>query len=306
MRIARVVTGNAGAIVMENSYHGNSKLVGEMSTMTYPADQRPPHVQAVEPPNTYRGSFRKGEGYDEQLGGKYADLVDSAIDELTANGEGVAAFVCDQIFDSQGALDAPQDYFERVYTKVRAAGGLCVADEVQSGVCRTGTFWGIEHYAVPDIVFTGKPFGGGYPVAAVFTTREIADQWASSDIYFNTFGGNPVSAAAARAVLRYAREQHMVEHVNTVGNYLVSALEELATRYSIIGNIQGRGLFIGVDLVKDRVSREPATEVARLIPDAMKDEGVLIGLTGPHGNCLKFRPPLVFSKDDVDVTMRAF
>lgn len=306
MRIARVVTGNSGAIVMENSYHGNSKLVGEMSTMTYPADRRPPYIQAVEPPNTYRGSYRKGEGYDEQLGQKYAALVDSAIEKLDANGEGVAAFVCDGIFDSQGALDAPHDYFEHAYEKVRAAGGLCIADEVQAGVCRTGTFWGIEHYAVPDIVFTGKPFGGGYPVAAVFTTREIADQWASSDIYFNTFGGNPVSAAAARAVLRYAKERNMLEHVNTVGNYLVSALEDMATRHTIIGNIQGRGLFIGVDLVKDRATREPASDVARLIPDAMKDEGVLIGLTGPHGNCLKFRPPLVFTKADVDFTMQAF
>jgi 4-aminobutyrate aminotransferase-like enzyme len=306
MRIARVVTGNSGAIVMENSYHGNSKLVGEMSTMTYPADQRPAYIQAIEPPNTYRGSYRKGEGYDEQLGRKYAALVEPAIDALTNNGEGVAAFVCDGIFDSQGALEAPQDYFEHVYAKVRAAGGLCIADEVQAGVCRTGTFWGFERYAVPDIVFTGKPFGGGYPVAAVFTTREIADQWANSDIYFNTFGGNPVSAAAARAVLRYAKDQNIPEHVNTVGSYLVSALEELASRYSIIGNIQGRGLFIGVDLVKDRVSREPAAEIARLIPDAVKDEGVLIGLTGPHGNCLKFRPPLVFSKEDVDFTIRAF
>jgi 4-aminobutyrate aminotransferase-like enzyme len=115
-----------------------------------------------------------------------------------------------------------------------------------------------------------------------------------------------VSAAAARAVLRYAKDQNIPEHVNTVGSYLVSALEELASRYSIIGNIQGRGLFIGVDLVKDRVSREPAAEIARLIPDAVKDEGVLIGLTGPHGNCLKFRPPLVFSKEDVDFTIRAF
>jgi 4-aminobutyrate aminotransferase-like enzyme len=306
MRIARVVTGNTGAIVMENSYHGNSKLVGEMSTMTYPADRRPPYIQAVEPPNTYRGSYRKGEGYDEQLGQKYAARVDSGIEKLDGNGEGVAAFICDGIFDTQGALDAPQDYFEQVYVKVRAAGGLCIADEVQAGVCRTGTFWGFEHYAVPDIVFTGKPFGGGYPVAAVFTTREIADQWASSDIYFNTFGGNPVSAAAARAVLRYAKEQNMLEHVNTVGNYLVSALEDLATRHTIIGNIQGRGLFIGVDLVKDRATREPASDVARLIPDAMKNEGVLIGLTGPHGNCLKFRPPLVFTKADVDFTMQAF
>jgi 4-aminobutyrate aminotransferase-like enzyme len=307
MRIARVVTSNSGAVVMEGSYHGNSKLVGEMSTATYTPDKRPPYVQAVEPPNTYRGSFRTGEADDGQLGQKYADLVDPAIAALQANGEGLAAFVCDTIFDSQGALDAPRDYFARVYEKVRAAGGVCIADEVQAGVCRTGTFWGFEQYdVVPDIVFTGKPFGGGYPVAAVFTTREIADRWAESDVYFNTFGGNPVSAAAALAVIRYAKDQNMPEHVKSVGEYLVSSLERLAEKHQLIGNIQGKGLFIGVDLVKDRESREPASEVARLIPDAMKDEEVLIGLTGPHGNCLKFRPPLVFSKADVDFTMSAF
>ncbi|MGI9284200.1 MAG: aspartate aminotransferase family protein [Pseudomonadales bacterium] len=307
MRIARVVTGNSGAVVMENSYHGNSKLVGEMSTATYPREQRPPYVQAIEPPNVYRGPFRAGEGCDEQLGQKYAELIDPAIDALERNGEGLAAFACDGIFDSNGALEAPADYFQHVYRKVRAAGGLCIADEVQAGVCRTGTFWGFENYdVIPDIVFTGKPFGGGYPVAAVFTTRAIADLWAKSDVYFNTFGGNPVAAAAAKAVIRYAKERDMLNHVKTVGDYLVRSLEKLAQKHPVIGNIQGLGLFIGVDLVKDRTTREPAAELARLIPDAMKAEGVLIGLTGRYGNCLKFRPPLVFSQADVDITMKAF
>jgi 4-aminobutyrate aminotransferase-like enzyme len=306
MRIARVVTGNSGAIVMENSYHGNSKLVGEMSTMTYSADQRPPWIQAVEPPDTYRGSFRSGQGDDGQLGSEYAQLAEPAIEVLERNGEGLAAFVCDTIFDSNGALRAPDDYFQHVYREVRAAGGLCIADEVQAGICRTGTFWGFEHYeVVPDIVFTGKPFGGGYPVAAVFTTRKIADQWAKSDVYFNTFGGNPVAAAAARAVIRYAGERNILEHVNDLGAYLMSRLENLAQRHRVIGNIQGRGLFICVDLVKDRQTREPASELARLIPDAMKAEGVLIGLTGRYGNCLKFRPPLVFSREDADTTVAA-
>jgi 4-aminobutyrate aminotransferase-like enzyme len=307
MRIARVVTGNSGAVVMEGSYHGNSKLVGEMSTATYPKEKRPSYIQAVEPPNTYRGSFREGEGDDELLGQRYADLVDPAIEALEDNGQGLAAFVCDTIFDSQGALDAPGDYFTRVYEKVHAAGGLCIADEVQAGVCRTGTFWGFEQYdVVPDIVFTGKPFGGGYPVAAVFTTRAIADEWARSDIYFNTFGGNPVAAAAARAVIHYAKEHNILEHVSSVGEYLVSHLRQLAQKHEVIGHIQGRGLFVGVDLVRDRKTREPAAELARLIPDAMKAEGVLIGLTGPNGNCLKFRPPLVFTEEDVDITLEAF
>jgi 4-aminobutyrate aminotransferase-like enzyme len=307
MRIARVVTGSNGAIVMENSYHGNSKLVGEMSTATYAPQDRPPWIQAIEPPNTWRGPFRTGEGDDDELGRRYADLIDPAIEALRNNGEGLAAFVCDGIFDSNGALEAPADYFQQAYEKVRAAGGLCIADEVQAGICRTGTFWGFEHYdVVPDIVFTGKPFGGGYPVAAVFTTREIADAWAASDVYFNTFGGNPVAAAAAKAVIHFAQRERMPEHVRDVGAYLRDRLVALSHKHEIIGNIQGLGLFIGVDLVKDRVKRAPASEIAGKIPDAMKAEGVLIGLTGRFGNCLKFRPPLVFSKADVDATVEAF
>jgi len=302
MRIARTVTGNTGIIVMENSYHGNSKLVGEMSTSTYPPEKRPPWIAAVEPPNSYRGPFREG---GENLARKYADLVDDAIARLQASGHGVAAFVCDSIFDSQGTLEAPRDYFRMVYKKVRAAGGLCVADEVQAGYGRTGKYWGFEHYGItPDIVFTGKPMGNGHPVTSVTTSREIADQWSSQDVYFNTFGGNPVSAAAADAMMQVMEDEHVLENVGRTGAYLRKSLEQLADRHSIIGNVRGRGFFMGVELVNDRDSKQPALEAARLIPDQMKDEGVLIGLTGRLGNVLKFRLPLVASKSNVDLLVR--
>ncbi|RDE24657.1 aspartate aminotransferase family protein [Motiliproteus coralliicola] len=302
VRIARSVTGSNGLIVMENSYHGNSKLVTEMST-AYPETLRgdTPHIEAIEPPNTYRGSFRLDGDNDQLLGQQYADLAESAIDKLQRRDQGLAAFVCDSIFDSNGALDAPQDYFQKLSDKVHSAGGLMIADEVQAGVCRTGTFWGFEQYDfVPDIVFTGKPLGAGFPVAAVFTTRQIADKWASQDMYFNTFGGNPVASAAGKAVLQFAKEQNMTEHVQAVGAYLQTQLVELADKHPIIGNVQGKGLFLGIDLVKDRATREPASELAAKIPDAMKQKGVLIGLTGAFGNCLKFRPPLVVEKPDID------
>lgn len=306
MRIARVVTGKSGAIVMQGSYHGNSKLVGEMSTMTYPPEQQPPYIQTVEPPNTYRGSYKKGDGDDDALGQKYADLIDPAIDKLESNGNGLAAFVCDSIFDSQGALEAPDDYFKHAYRKVRAAGGLCIADEVQSGVCRTGTWWGFENYGVvPDIAFTGKPFGGGFPVAAVFTTKAIAELWAQSDVYFNTFGGNPVAASAAKAVLDFAKDNKIRDHVNTLGTHLRKELNRLVEKHAMVSNIQGRGLFMGIEIVKDKATKEPAPEIARLIPDAMKDEGVLIGLSGPYGNRLKFRPPLVIKRKEIDAALKA-
>lgn len=306
MRIARVITGSSGSIVMEHSYHGNSKLAGEMSTATYPSDRQPPWIKTLVPPNTYSGPYRHTDLNEEELARRYADLIDPAIDELNQNGEGLAAFVCDSIFDSQGTLEAPKDYFQHIYRKVRAAGGLCIADEVQAGVCRTGKFWGFEHYdVVPDIVFTGKPLGSGFPVAAVFTTRAIADIWAKSDAYFNTFGGNPVAAIAVKSTIRYARENNIPAHTTEVGNYLKQELYTLAEKHKIIGDIQGLGLFIGVELVTDRVSREPASDIARLIPDAMKNEGILVGLTGRRGNRLKFRPPLVYSKKDADETISA-
>ena len=302
MRIARTITGNTGIIVMEGSYHGNSKLVGEMSTAVYPADKRPSYIEAIEPPNTYRGPYKEGE---QDLGRKYADLVDAAIARLNAAGHGVAAFVCDSIFDSQGTLEAPPDYLQRIYEKVRAAGGLCVADEVQAGFGRTGKYWGFEHYGVvPDIVFTGKPMGNGHPVSSVTTSRAIADEWSQSDIYFNTFGGNPVSAAAANAMMQVMQDEKLVDNCQTVGAYFRKRLEELAEKHPIIGNVRGRGLFLGVELVKDRASQEPAAELAALLPDRFKDEGILIGMTGRFGNVLKFRMPLVTKRNHIDIIIR--
>ena len=300
MRLARTYTGNNGAIVMEASYHGNSTLIDELSTAAHPvASERPEHVVAVEPPNTYRGPFRDGEHDD--LGARYAGLVDEAIAELDKRAQGTAAFMCDTIFDSQGSLAAPRDYFKRVYEKVRAAGGLCIADEVQPGLCRTGKWWGFEHYdVVPDIVVLGKPVGDGHPLAAVVTTREIAQKFAESAVYFNTFGGNPVSTAVGKAVLDVCERENLVANCAEVGAYFKQRLEQLAERHPIIGHVHGMGLFLGIELVHDRDTKEPATDIASQIPDAMKAKGVIMGMTGRYGNVLKIRPQLIFSKVNVD------
>ena len=298
MLIARAVTGKRGAIVMDHSYHGNSTLIGEMSTSTYSRKKRPDHIAAVEPPNLYRGTY----GSDEpDVGAKYAALVDDGIQRFEQNGQGLAAFMCDGIFDSQGGLEAPGDYFEHVYAKVRAAGGLCIADEVQPGFGRTGRMWGFEQYGVlPDIVSLGKPMGNGHPVAGVVTTPAIMQKFAEKSFYFNTFGGNPVSAAAGKAVLEEIEEKSLVSHVAAVGAHLRAGLEELATRHEIIGNVHGMGLYQALELVKDRETREAAREECQKIPDALKEEGILLGLTGPRGNVLKIRPPLVFDKSNAD------
>jgi 4-aminobutyrate aminotransferase-like enzyme len=298
MRMARTCTGQRGTIVMENSYHGNSTLVHELST-ALPSACRPRYVTTVEPPNVYRG--KTAGQHDDQPGSMYANMIDDAVHTLTENGEGLAAFLCDTIFDTQGSLAAPADYFSRVYEKVRAARGLCIADEVQAGLCRTGKWWGFEHYdVVPDIVTLGKPLGDGHPVAAVVTSREIAERFTQSTVYFNTFGGNPVSAAVGLAVLDVCQNLNLADHCASVGAYLDQRLRELAETQPLIGHIHGRGLFLGVELVNDRVTREPATAIARLVPDAMKAQGVVMGITGPLGNILKIRPPLIFSKGNAD------
>ena len=303
MRIARTVTGKRGAIVMHNSYHGNSTLINELSTCAYPADQRPDYVEAVEPPNTYRGAF----GPEDEPGRRYAELVDRAIEALDKNGSGVAAFLCDSIFDTQGTLEAPTDYFQRAYSSVRAAGGLCIADEVQSGFARTGQhMWGFENYdVVPDIVTLGKPMGAGHPIGAVVTTPDIAAAFAKRAVYFNTFGGNPVSAAVGSAVLDVFEEEGLQQNVREVGSHLRGKLLQLAHKHRLVGDVRGRGLFLGIELVRDPETREPAMAEALAIAESMRETGVLLGVTGRFGNVIKIRPPLVFCHEDADFLVQA-
>lgn len=308
MRIARSVTGNNGAIVLDNAYHGNSSLIHELSPRNYSPEQRPRYVATIEPPNTYRGSFRACKNSaDTNLGEKYASLVDDAITQLEDAGEGVAAFMCDAIFDTQGAIQAPKDYFKKVYEKVRAAGGLCIADEVQPGFGRTGHhMWGFQNYdVVPDIVTLGKPMGDGHPVAGVVTTRSIADEFAKKSRYFNTFGGNPVSAIVGKTVLEVIEEEKLQQNAREVGGYLCARLGSLKKKYPIIGDVRGMGLFLGVELVRDRESIEPAKKEALAIAEQMRRKGILIGASGRFGNVLKIRPPLVFSRENADQVVDA-
>ena len=297
LRIARAVSGKTGAVVMENAYHGNSVLMNELSTCVSEPGSRPPHVAAVEPPNTYRGPF----GPDPGAGARYASLVDGAISQLNDSGGGLAAFLCDSIFDSQGTLEAPPDYFARVYDQVRSAGGLCIADEVQAGFGRTGTWWGFEHYdVVPDIVTLGKPMGAGHPMGAVVTSREILEQFSQRNVYFNTFGGNPVSAAVGNAVLDVFEDEALLDHVRNVSPYLRAQLQQLQQRHRLIGDVRGRGLFMGIELVGDRDNKVPDRNTALAVAEQMRDHGVLVGATGRHGNVIKVRPPLPFCVDNVD------
>ena len=301
VRIARTVTGKQGAIVTERSYHGNSDLVGLLSTDSYPAEDRPPWLGVVEPPNAYRGPFRGDGGTD--LADGYAGLVADVVGDLDAAGHGTATLLIDTSWDSNGVLIAPDGYVGRCADLVRAAGGLVIADEVQAGYCRMGThFWGHAHYGlVPDIVTIGKPMGAGHPVAAVVTTPEIAGRFAERRNYFNTFGGNPVSSRVALTVLDVIADEGLLDNATSTGELLGRRLREIGERHGIVGAVQGRGLFWGLDLVTDRATREPIayTDAKRLVSE-LCGRGVLAGVTGRYTNVLKIRPPLVFAPEHVE------
>jgi len=301
-RIARTVTGHQGAIVTEDAYHGNSIVVTELSTEEYPAGERPDYLQAVEAPNEYRGSYRAGE---PGLGEKYADRVGEAIGLLARRGQRPAMFMSDNIFSSNGVLTPPPEYLQNVYRQVRAAGGLVVADEVQSGLCRLGDhMWGFEDSSViPDIVTMGKPMGDGHPLAVVVTTPAIAEEFSRKFHYFNTFGGNPVSAAVGLAVLDVIEHEFILQNVNEVGAYLKQGFNDLAARHERIGDVRGKGLFFGVELVRDRSSLEPADTEAHAVTEWLRDHGVLLAVSGPQNNVLKIRPPLVFSRSNADLLL---
>jgi 4-aminobutyrate aminotransferase-like enzyme len=304
-RLAKAHTGNDGGIVIERAYHGTTEIVNDLSPAELKAGEAPaPHIAAVPSPDGYRGAHRRTEpGYAE----RYATYLDDAIAALAERGHGTAAFYLDLILASSGILVPPPGYLSAAFAKVRAAGGLCVADEVQSGFGRMGShFWGFEgHGVIPDIVTLGKPIGNGYSMAAVVTTPEIVRSLVGQSGFFSTTGGNPVACAVGLAVLDVLESEKLQQNADTVGTYLRSSLQSLAERRPLIGDVRGSGLFVGVELVRDRESLEPASEETDAIVNAMREDGVLVGIEGEHGNILKIRPPLAFSQANADQLVAA-
>jgi 4-aminobutyrate aminotransferase-like enzyme len=298
-RIARTCSGNKGMMVSEFSYHGNSTLVHTLSSAD--SDRRPDWLALFEPPCQYRPAFDGDDLLED-----YVDSVRNAISALKKKGHEPAAIMIDSIFDSPGTIESPPGYFQQVYRTVREAGGLVIADEVQSGYCRTGLWWGFEHdNVVPDIVTLGKPMGAGHPLAAVVTTPEIAAKFASKSSYFNTFGGNPVSTAVGEVVIDIIDRENILENVVKVGAYTKAGLKNLQERNEIIGDVRGRGLFLGLDIVKDRSSKTPDATTAQQIANLMKDEGVILSTHGRYDNVLKIRPPMIFSQANADQLLAA-
>ena len=293
-RLARAYTGNDGAIATRHAYHGNSTFVSALDCSTR-RPQRPNHWLATVPAPPDAAA----PGEDAAA---YAGHFDAAIAALAAHGHRPAAFYMDSLFATDG-LDLPAaGYLDEALRRLGAAGGLCVADEVQPGLGRTGTaMWGFQNLGiVPDIVTTGKPMGNGHPLAVLVTRREIVDAFFAGDRYFNTFGGNPVSAAVGLAVLDVVEREGLPDNARLVGSYLRGGLAELAGRHEAVGAVKGTGLFLGVAIVDPATGQaDPAS--ARRIINEMCRRGVLVGLTGPSSNLLKIRPPLVFGRAEADL-----
>jgi 4-aminobutyrate aminotransferase-like enzyme len=304
-QIARSVTGNHGMVVTEASYHGVSHLTRQLSTDSYPAEERPDWLAVIEPPNLYRGPFR-----DDSAGAaeKYLQQARSQLDLLEQRGYKPAAVMIDMIWDSNGPLAPPADYVTGLCAEVRKRGGIVIADEVQAGYCRSGErWWTSDIYGIePEILTCGKPMGAGHPLALMSTTRAIIDAYAEKYSYFNTFGGNPVSAAVGRAVIEVIESEGLLQNAHDTGAYLEAGLRELATRHESIGNVQGRGLFWGLDMVRDPQTREPFDrDEMRHLGSLIVQQGVITGTSGRYGQVLKLRPPLVFSRADADKTLAA-
>jgi len=302
LRLARAHTQRKEMIVVEAGYHGNTTGLVEISPYKFDGKGGAgalPHVYKVPMPDVYRGSYKRD---DPRAGEKYARHVAEAVERIRELSSGVCAFICESALGCGGQIILPDGYLDAAYHYVRAAGGVCIADEVQTGMGRVGThFWAFETQGVvPDIVTIGKPIGNSHPLGAVVTTPEIAASFANGMEYFNTFGGNPVSCAIGLAVLDVIKEERLQENALRVGAHLMNGLRGLMEKHPLIGDVRGRGLFVGIELVRNRATLEPAPEQAAYIANRMKGRGILLSTDGPLHNVLKIKPPLVFTEANAD------
>jgi 4-aminobutyrate aminotransferase-like enzyme len=300
-RVAKAVTSGDQFIAIENGYHGNTNACIDVSSYKFDGPGGsgcPDHVHLLPMPDPYRGLYA---GSDDQ-GKKFASHVEQCVQTIRGKEKGLAAFIGETILSCGGQVVPPDGYLQEVYRRVRAAGGLCIADEVQTGCGRMGShFWAFETQGViPDIVTIGKPIGNGHPLGVVVTTRAIADAFANGMEYFNTFGGNPVSCAIGSAVLDVIQEEKLQEGAFQIGSHLLDRLCELQKKSPMIGDVRGVGLFLGIELVKDKVSKEPNPQAAHHLVNRLRDQAVLLSTDGPDHNVIKIKPPMVVTIDDLD------
>jgi 4-aminobutyrate aminotransferase-like enzyme/Ser/Thr protein kinase RdoA (MazF antagonist) len=306
LRMARNHTKAKDVIALDWAYHGHTQALIDVSPYKYKrkgGKGRPGTTWEAPLPDSYRApeDWPKAE-----IGRRYAQPVAEIAAALAKEGRGLAAFIAESLPSSAGQIVLPEGYLQAAYAAARAAGAVVIADEVQIGFGRVGShLWAFEAQgATPDIITMGKPIGNGHPMAALVTTEEIAESFANGMEYFNTFGGNPVSCAVGLKVLEIIARDRLLKNASAVGSDLLARMRALMDKHAAIGDVRGLGLMLGIDLVKDRRSKEPATERAGRVVERCRELGVLMGTDGPYDNVIKLRPALIFSQANADHLMQ--
>lgn len=298
LRVAQEYTGGTGIIITQESYHGTSALTSGCSPSLGAGQPLLPNVRLITAPDYYRHG-----GTPEEFTAWYAGKVQETIDELNAAGYKFSCFLADSIFSSDGVYPDPVGFLKAAVDVVHKNGGVYIADEVQPGFARTGdAFWGFaRHGIIPDMITMGKPMGNGIPISGLAARHEVLSAFSDKLPYFNTFGGNPVSIAAAQAVLHVIKQENLQEHCRVAGGKLLKALKEVAANHpDSVGDVRGAGLFLGFELVKNDGNKTPDKDKALNIIEILRDNYILTSVTGHYGNILKLRPPMAFSEGDID------
>ncbi len=305
LRLAQAATGRRTIVALREAYHGWTMASDAVTTSAYDNPNalasRPDWIHIADVPNRFRGTYR-GEGTDLSVGAQYAADLGTDLHTLATEGREVAGFICESVLGNAGGVMLPGGYLADVYARVRSAGGLCIADEVQVGFGRMGSsFWGFEQSGVtPDIITIAKPMGNGFPIGGVITSKRIADALSDQGQFFSSAGGNPLSCRVGLAVLDAMEEESLQENAQVIGARLIAGFTDLAERHDIIGPIHGEGLYLGVELVRDRATMEPATHEAAAICERLKDLGVVVLTTSERSNVLKVKPPLCLTAESAD------
>ena len=294
-RIAQVRTGGTGVIITETAYHGITDAVSKFSPTLGEGVSLGAHVRTVPAPAAYRSG--------PNVADRFTRDVERAIADMKRHGIRPAMLIVDSIFTSDGILPEEPGFLKGAAEAIRRAGGIFVADEVQPGFGRTGShMWGFQRHGIdPDIVTLGKPMGNGQPIAGLLTRHDVVEEFGKKSRYFNTFAGNAVSCAAAAAVLMVIRRDRIMDNARDVGAYLLSKVDALRARHDCLGNVRGAGLFVAADIVTDRETQASDRDRTTRVVNAMRDNGVLISACGADHNILKIRPPLIFSRENVDL-----
>ena len=300
LRLARNKTQSKDTIVLDGAYHGHVSSLIDISPYKHNSkggSGPPSYVHTLPMPDPFRGKYR---GHKALNG--YIDELKQILLSIKKQGKQLSAFVVEPIMGCGGQVILPDEFLKRSFELVRDAGGICIADEVQIGFGRVGTdFWGFETaYVEPDIVTMGKSMGNGHPLSVVVTTKDIAEKFNNGMEYFNSFGGNPVSCAVGKAVLRAVEEENMQQNANKIGKYLLQELKELQSEFSLIGEVRGRGLFIGIELIKNSSNLSPASKEAEEVVNKMKRKKILLSTDGPDHNVIKIKPPMIFNRQNAD------